>query len=275
MGSEKSTSIAPPSLAQRSSGCPNINPLGGSTPGTVYYNGQPGGCPIINALDADKSCTSSMTPLGTYCSGYCELSTEFFYGKEVPFSPAAHCSADQSCSVQASDSATITQTYTFNVGASLQQRSEEMSSLVQRDAASTLKAAFDVGASYSYSTAKTTLSGITLSRPMNNNASDCGYWTMVPIFWTSCGTMSTALVNFDAVHLEKDHQGKCPKTKVATTQNYCNTTPYLDSSGRNAGIPIFVVTGCKSNLLQPAHMQDPIYTFPGVAATAFSTTVQQ
>lgn len=41
MGSEKSTSIAPPSLAQRSSGCPNINPLGGSTPGTVSSRSPP------------------------------------------------------------------------------------------------------------------------------------------------------------------------------------------------------------------------------------------
>lgn len=84
-----------------------------------------------------------MTVRGAYCSGYCELATQFFYGKEVPFSPAAHCSAKESCSVQASDSVTITQTYTFNVGATLETRSQEGDSLVQRDATSTLKAAFD------------------------------------------------------------------------------------------------------------------------------------
>lgn len=50
--------------------------------------------------------------------------------------------------------------------------------------------------------------------------------------------------------------------------------PYLDANGQNTGIPVFVVTGCRSNLLQPAHMQDPIYTYPGVAATAFQATVQ-
>ena len=158
--------LTPPSIARRSSGCPNINPVGGSTPGVVsltcpsniyksksligvhqsYINGAPDGCPIVHALDSDMTCTSSMTISDGSCAGYCEMRNFFFYGKEVPFAPVAHCSTDEVCAIQTSQSATLEQTYTFNLGATLGQRSENASELTERgdDAPEALlKAAFN------------------------------------------------------------------------------------------------------------------------------------
>ena len=97
-------------------------------------------------MDSDQTCTSSMKISNGNCAGYCEVRNTFFYGKEVAFAPLAHCSADETCSIQSSQSSTITQTYTFNVDAGLSSRSVEDDSLVTRgdDAPEDLlKAAFN------------------------------------------------------------------------------------------------------------------------------------
>jgi hypothetical protein len=84
-----------------------------------YYNGQPDGCPVINKLDADGSCKSSMSVIQGACAGYCEVRNYYFYGQEVPFSPPATCTKNITCAIDKSYTATLTQTYTFNVGVGL------------------------------------------------------------------------------------------------------------------------------------------------------------
>src|SRR6266511_4217530 len=84
-----------------------------------YYNGHSDGCPIINTLDPDESCKSSMRIFKGACAGYCEVRNYYFYGQEVPFQPLSNCRANEPCSIQASQSATLTQTFEFNVGAGL------------------------------------------------------------------------------------------------------------------------------------------------------------
>lgn len=86
----------------------------------------------------------------------------------------------------------------------------------------------------------------------------------------------------------------CDKDKAHTTTNYCNTMvwdrtllletrvlfannacqPYRETGGTQQTIQLFVFTGCKSGNLQPAQYQPPVYTYPGVAAKPFATTIQ-
>jgi hypothetical protein len=109
------------------------------------------------------------------------------------------CQEGKECSIDDSYSATVTQTFEFNVDIGLNSKgSIDHPRHVQRGAESApealLQGAFNLvrafpdraiaelmtilqGASISYSTAKSTVRGSTFGRPVQNNASDCGYWT--------------------------------------------------------------------------------------------------
>jgi len=102
-----------------------------------YYNGQPDGCPVINKIDADGSCASSMQIIHGACAGYCEVRNYYFYGQEVPFTPLTTCQEGKQCSIDNSYTATVTQTFEFNVGADLNtKRSIDHPRHVQRGAGS-------------------------------------------------------------------------------------------------------------------------------------------
>jgi hypothetical protein len=257
--------VAETSLERRSHGCVSLNPFGGASPNTDYYTNKPGGCPGGLQMTSTGSCPLSFGNSGsTSCQSYCEVKDSFFYGQEVPFSEFSGCREDQECSFTSTKSLSITQTWSFNMGGGLGDIGSE----------DDIKGAFDFGASYSYSTTQTTATGLVLSRPTNNNASDCGYWTFVPIFWTSCGTLTVSPVYSQSGQHGSSIATSCMTSKLTNVPNYCNTTPYLTSGGNQAGETVFVVVGCNSNLLQPASMQDPIFRYPGVSRSPFPTTVQ-
>lgn len=113
-----------------------------------YYNGQPGGCPVINQLDADGTCKSSMKIIHGACAGYCEVRNYYFYGREVPFNPIASCQEGITCEVTKSYTATVTQTFTFNVGVGLKAERSLNNPHIQRAEESApealLKGAFDL-----------------------------------------------------------------------------------------------------------------------------------
>jgi hypothetical protein len=113
-----------------------------------YYNGQPDGCPVINTMDADGTCKSSMKIIDGACAGYCEVRNYYFYGKEVHFTPMTTCQQGKTCSIDQSYTATITETFSFNLGLSLKAERSLNNPHVQRDAEpapeSLLKGAFDL-----------------------------------------------------------------------------------------------------------------------------------
>lgn len=109
----------------------------------------PDGCPVINKIDADGSCASSMQIINGACAGYCEVRNYYFYGQEVPFTPLTTCQEGKECSIDNSYTATVTQTFEFNVGVGLNsKRSIDHPRHVQRGAGSApealLKGAFNL-----------------------------------------------------------------------------------------------------------------------------------
>lgn len=52
---------------------------------------------------------------------------------------------------------------------------------------------------------------------------------------------------------------------VQTQQNFCQSTPYLDSNGKGVGETIFVATDCTSNKPLPFCYQQKTYLQQGVA----------
>jgi hypothetical protein len=71
------------------------------------------------------------------CAGYCEVRNYYFYGKEVPFTPLTTCQEGKECSIDNSYTATVIQTFEFNVGAAVDtKRSIDHPRHVQRDAGS-------------------------------------------------------------------------------------------------------------------------------------------
>lgn len=99
----------------------------------------PNGCPVINKIDADGSCASSMQPHAGSCAGYCEVRNYYFYGRETPFKPSTLCTQNIDCTVTDTYTATVSQSFSFNVDATLNIKRSESS-----DAKSTLEGAFDI-----------------------------------------------------------------------------------------------------------------------------------
>lgn len=113
-----------------------------------YYNGQAGGCAIINALDSDGNCASqSLTPTNGVCSAYCEVRVFLSYGREVPY-PRGQCRSPDSCTITTSQSVTVEQSFSFNIkgGANLGKRDESKDALRNRgvNLLEALSGAFDV-----------------------------------------------------------------------------------------------------------------------------------
>ena len=241
-------------------------------------------------MSPDGSCDNGLDLTNgedsSYCAGYCEVKNAFFYGAEVVFTEFAGCRANSPCTFTSTKSLTITQTWTFNADltTSFKHKKDEIPEATrtvndkrqEEGDSGGLEGSFNLGASYSYSTAKTSSTGLALTRP-TNSTQYCGYWTFVPIFWTSCGSYSTSAVTYttySGYESAETYSTGCDNTTSTTVGNYCNTYPYLDDNGNQAGETVFVLVGCSSNIKQPAFMQDPIYTYPGVASDPLPSTVQ-
>jgi hypothetical protein len=143
--------------------------------GTEYFNcllaQSDYDCNKKYTLDSNGHCSSGIpsTPGAAGCSAYCEIRLTMTYGQEVPYSDG-YCPGNTVCTVTTGTSITVTNTYTINGGTSIKKRDGE-------DPVE-LSIAFNLGASYSYSTSLTYTVTTGLQQPAQPNV--CGYWTFVP-----------------------------------------------------------------------------------------------
>jgi hypothetical protein len=108
-------------------------------------------CPKKNTLDANGHCSGAINsiPGDAGCSAYCEVRLTMTYGEEVPY-PGSACegpyddTANITCTISTGSTVTVTNSAAFNVGVTLSRR-DSAASAVQ------LKAAFNLGASYTWS----------------------------------------------------------------------------------------------------------------------------
>lgn len=154
-----------------------------------------------NRMDEDGTCSSHVKEAtGTdQCTGYCEVRNYYSYGREIRFDEFGTCRAHQECSFTSTNSLTVTQTFEVNTGVKFGKRDSEGALIKRGSEAEALKIGFDLvissslllsvvlceagidnccqGASYSFSVAKQTSSGIRLDRP-EGTQNNCGYWTL-------------------------------------------------------------------------------------------------
>jgi hypothetical protein len=230
-----------------------------------YFNGQAGGCPIKNAIDADGACASHLlTPNNGACSTYCEIRVFLSYGQEVPYPKSDCTTTTQPCLITTETSVTIEQSFSFNIdgGANLGKRDRSRSALGPRgvNLLEALSAAFDVVSSNNDRThfhahrpcyrehllnilqprrllwpykIVTVVSVGTGQREhltefaMQENAD---LIDRVPVFVTSCGTLTTAPVLTTTAVTRRNPlvvpqiEEVCDTSKRLTTANWCNTT---------------------------------------------------
>ena len=103
------------------------------------------------------------------CLAYCEQFLYWFLGPEVPW-PNSNCEPYEACTFGGSNSLAITNTYTFSAGLS-------------GTGGDAFKVAFNLGATYTYSTTVTTTQSFQQGRP-SNSTPYCGYWTFLPYYIT-------------------------------------------------------------------------------------------
>ena len=120
-----------------------------------------------SSLTNPSSCKLTRSYTG-YCVAYCEQYLYWFFGPEVPF-PDSNCEAYETCTFAGAKSVAVTNGYSFEAGLSAKITSKN------------LEAAFNVGASYTYSITTTTSQILTVTRP-GNLTGNCGYWTFLPYY---------------------------------------------------------------------------------------------
>ncbi|KAL2060679.1 hypothetical protein VTL71DRAFT_9320 [Oculimacula yallundae] len=182
-------------------------------------------------LANDGHCDGQMPRPGEpgECSVYCEVRVTYSYGEEQPYSES-QCRASE-CKVAMGTTKTITTTWGIDA------------SLVK---------AFSIGATYSYSTS--VAYSLSTEQTVMLEPGECGYWTFVPVLVESCGTLTTAPVDYGS--------GSPFDTNP--------TLPALTEDGKGYGIVIFVYTNCdrKAGIDWHHPRQNPIYLVPGVSTAA-------
>ena len=122
-----------------------------------------------SSLTSPSSCMQRLSYIEN-CVAYCEQYLYWFFGPEVPFLDSS-CEAYEPCTFAGAKSVAVTNGYSFDAGLSASIPSK------------VLEAAFNVGASYTYSITETTSQTLTLTRPGNSAGSgNCGYWTFIPYY---------------------------------------------------------------------------------------------
>ena len=120
-----------------------------------------------SSLTNPSSCMQRLSYIEN-CVAYCEQYLYWFFGPEVPF-PDSNCEAYEPCTFAGTKSVAVTNGYSFDAGLSAK--------IPIKD----LEAAFNVGASYTYSITETTSQTLTVTRP-RNLTENCGYWTFLPYY---------------------------------------------------------------------------------------------
>ncbi|KAL9065998.1 MAG: hypothetical protein Q9161_007849 [Pseudevernia consocians] len=213
--------------------------------------------------------------------------TTWFFGPEIPFDVSCQ-SGDHTCAITETAGVSVTNEHSFTVGFNLGNKkrddSEVSAELSTRDdsAPATPKgpldyvtAAFNFGASWSWSNTKS--SGIASSQNKPAQAlNECGYWTFIPYYVTSCGSLTyapyipddepTLAAGYPGLVEPEGHPASCDGTGT-TIGNFCQSTPYLDGNGNAVGVTVFVAMECQSNKpLAFCYQQDP-YLQIGVSVT--------
>lgn len=98
------------------------------------------------------------------CSAYCETSLTYKYGPELPFA-GSKCSTNE-CHIAKGSSVSTTYTWEINLEVGIE------------SGAGALTGAFNIGASYSFSTSLT--HSLDQEQVTDLEDGECGYWTWVP-----------------------------------------------------------------------------------------------
>ena len=97
---------------------------------------------------------------------------------EIP--TGSTCSkTDSKCATTSSTSVSVENQYSFNIGGTLGKRADEDA----EPGLDLIKAAFNAGATWSYSQTNTTAVAESSAKP-TNAANQCGYWTFIPYYIT-------------------------------------------------------------------------------------------
>ncbi|KAI1176529.1 hypothetical protein F4777DRAFT_262066 [Nemania sp. FL0916] len=171
----------------------------------------------------------------TTCSTFCQVRTEFVYGRESPFT-GTYCHGPFTCAVQSTDTTTIT--YMGNINGKL------------------IKA-LDVGVTFGYSQASAHAVARTFTVKLEKG--ECGYFTFVPVMKTFCGTWSHGDLTY--VWFSDPPFYYCKN--IVNEGNVCDAIPWA-VGGQADGETIFVRTDCGTRQPLPADQQDPVYQKPGV-----------
>ncbi|KAH9219815.1 hypothetical protein DL95DRAFT_483015 [Leptodontidium sp. 2 PMI_412] len=211
-------------------------------------------CEKKSYLRPDGHCGGSMPRPGQdgECTSYCEVRVNYSYGAEVPYG-GSECSAKE-CKLAMGTSTSVTTTWEINASVGME---------VSKGA---LLGAFNLGATYSYSTSLST--SLSVERAEDLEEGECGYWTWVPIFIESCGSLTTAPIIDYSDFPPYGSPAMCSSDSAWTSiDNWCNRTPAKNDDGPAAGYTFFVYKKCDAvggvDLNNPK--QHPIYRYPGVS----------
>ena len=142
----------------------------------------------------NSDCPSSLTSPSSYvsssaykknCLAYCEQYLYWFLGPEVPFSGAT-CEPYTECTFAGQKSLSISNSYSLS------------GTLTAKVPVAELEAAFNLGATYTYSKTSEISQTLTSTRP-NETFDDCGYWAFLPYYVTKVTTsLNSSLVLTDS-----------------------------------------------------------------------------
>ena len=136
-------------------------------PGLTYCSQPNSDC--SSSLTSPSDCKSS-SAYKENCLAYCEQYLYWFLGPEVPFADAT-CEPYTPCTFAGRKSLSFTNSYSFS------------GDLTAKVPVKELEAAFNLGATYTYSQTSATSQTLTSTRP-NETLGDCGYWTFLPYYVT-------------------------------------------------------------------------------------------
>ncbi|KUJ17615.1 uncharacterized protein LY89DRAFT_733454 [Mollisia scopiformis] len=213
------------------------NPCDGINATPVLYHEYLGDvCPPINIISSNGDC-SGLDPSGNDCASFCQVRTNFVYDTEVPFDNT-YCHGPFTCGITETKSVTLT--YSTNIGI------QDLKAL-----------SVGVTGGFSYGTITATARTYSINLPPGS----CGYFTFVPVRKDTCGTMTTAPVEW----MDMGGIVPVPYCGVSTDiGNYCASEARKNSDGTVDGETIFVKTDCNTREPLPADEQDPVYQNPGV-----------
>lgn len=115
--------------------------------------------------------------------------------------------------------------------------------------------------------------------PLLKSSWDCrlsGRQERLLIKYRSCGSLTTAKMADDRPKANNLNSNSflsgtltCEASSNNTIQNWCQTTPYINSDGSVGGETVFVSTGCAGNHAPLEFcFQDPVYCLAGVSTNA-------